>query len=349
MLEKGCTPDWARRIGTAWLPDREVVFDYSSSSWGNTGALDLKERVGTATPGVLYEMTPDGWKWLDGKEGAPDRYRREHVHVLDGDGHEVKAQAYVVTDRCRQGHVPPAPEYLATVCAGLESNGLPTPAVRAAAEDERPHPYPAGVFVYGTLLRLEERHPAIVRHQPACVLLAEAPGRLLDLGGFPALVRGHGDEWVRGEFIRCERHEELVAALDQIEGFLGFGVEGSLYRRVMIEVHVGGGRKRVAWTYVYVDDVAVAQPIESGDWRAARGRAEAFLEQLVHAHAGGDETALVRRIGENGPFPVKSMASWLREHLPLLESLHRGALSERHLAQVSGIWTALSHLGDGAR
>ncbi len=65
-----CEPDCVRPLGRALLADYQLRFDHWSSRWEG-GALDIRHRPGSTVEGILFEVSPDGWSALDGKEGAP--------------------------------------------------------------------------------------------------------------------------------------------------------------------------------------------------------------------------------------------------------------------------------------
>jgi gamma-glutamylcyclotransferase (GGCT)/AIG2-like uncharacterized protein YtfP len=81
---------------------------------------------------------------------------------------------------------------------------------------------------------------------------------------------GEGAEIVHGEFIRITDMAGAIAELDRIEGFRGFGVAGSLFRRKMINVELGDGGSELAWAYEFAGDGEGFKQIASGDWRAHR-------------------------------------------------------------------------------
>lgn len=88
-----------------------------------------------------------------------------------------------------------------------------------------------------------------------CLLLARAFGKLYDLGTFPGMRLNASDRsLVEGEFARVGNIRSLLDVLDQVEGFHEFGHPQNFYRRELIQVDVGDGRIREAWTYVYCDE-----------------------------------------------------------------------------------------------
>ena len=87
------------------------------------------------------------------------------------------------------------------------------------------------------------------------------PGRLLDLGRYPALIPGAGR--VRGELYRLDDPEPLPV-LDREEGY-NFGRSKTI-------VTLGGGRRLRAWVYRYRGPRERAVPVPHGDYRRIRWR-----------------------------------------------------------------------------
>ncbi|MBX3273365.1 MAG: gamma-glutamylcyclotransferase [Sandaracinaceae bacterium] len=254
--ERGYDAGAIRPLGPAWLPDHEPVYHYRSIA-RRGGALSVREAFGRATPGLLFEVDGAGWRALDAKEGA--RYARVERVVLF-DGSEQRAATYVVREAHREAaHVAPREDYAALVEAGLAAHGLPTAQARDAARGLDVAPLPRALFVYGTLMRGEVRAPILARHAASFCGPAEVRGALVDLGAYPGLIEGDGV--VRGELVELTEPADALAELDDVEGFLGYGRAGSLYRRVVIRAG-----DTYAWTYRYAGPGG-APRIASGDWR----------------------------------------------------------------------------------
>src|SRR5271165_2037037 len=73
---EGVSPELIRFRSIARLPDRALAFDCRSVNWGG-GVLNLRERVGQVTAGVVFEVAPGGWEALDASEGAPGTCQRK--------------------------------------------------------------------------------------------------------------------------------------------------------------------------------------------------------------------------------------------------------------------------------
>lgn len=116
--------------------------------------------------------------------------------------------------------------------------------------------------VYGSL-----RSGLALPYQPSTLdpLLAERmscliPGRLVDLGSYPGLVRGWGQ--VVGDL--CQLPDEASLALfDDYEGFDPDRPETSQYLRIMIRIIEPNVE---AWTYLYNRAWTPDMLVASGDW-----------------------------------------------------------------------------------
>jgi gamma-glutamylcyclotransferase (GGCT)/AIG2-like uncharacterized protein YtfP len=237
-----------RPLGPAFLPDHELTFRYRSQARGG-GALSVRARLGAAVPGALFAVDEAAIAALDEKEGVPRFYRRRQVVVLDLLGDEIGAFTYVVQPGRIEGrHVAPTVAYLAAVRRGLDAHGQATAPLAEAARHLSPPTWPRRMFVYGTLLPEGPSAPATI------------PGRLVDLGAYPGWVLGPGR--VQGALVRPR---EDLRELDRYEDFLGYGVPGSLYRRVVVTATRADGAREEAWAYRYLG--TDGRPLPSGSWR----------------------------------------------------------------------------------
>ena len=91
------------------------------------------------------------------------------------------------------------------------------------------------------------------------------PGVLYDLGAYPGLVHGEGNdgETVAGELYRVVR-PEVFDQLDEYEDFHPERPEASLYLRERVALPVPPVQ---AWVYIYAGSVVEAQRVAGGDWR----------------------------------------------------------------------------------
>ena len=122
------------------------------------------------------------------------------------------------------------------------------------------------VFFYGTLMAgFDRRRNAGIEDQLAFVGRGCIKAALFDLGLYPAAVPAP-DREVWGEIYEVSAPDEVLAALDEIEGFSTADPDRSLYLRAETEVTLAGGSTRRAWAYFYNAPLGRAQRIPSGDY-----------------------------------------------------------------------------------
>lgn len=320
----------------ASLPDHRLVFNiYSRTRLG--GVLNVTPSIGHVVEGYLFELGENADEALRVKEGS--NYEKRDVIVIGEDGREIEAFTYVGHPRAVQGFVAPHADYLRVCREGRLNFGCSTAMLDAAARDDEPAPVD-GLFAYGTLMRHEERFNCLAPFQPHCIILAETRGSLVSHGAYPGL-RLDGSGQVAGEFIRVKSVAEALGALDGIEGFRGFGEGRNLFRRTLVDVHVGEGRVRRAWVYV---TTRPGEAIASGCWRTHRECLEPFRRALVAGHAEGyaDFAGAVwswsrRFTGEENP-PASYDIRMVEDEVAT------GRISERRLAMVSGRWSLVPRM-----
>jgi len=336
--ERGYPRDLLKPVQTAVLPDHELSFShYSTTRRG--GALNVVEAIGKGIEGVVFEVTdPDGWEALDKKEGAPFCYQRQPVHLLDDWGGQFEATTYLLPAERVRPHEEPTAEYVDAVASGLRDFDLDDQALRAAAVNREAPFLTDGVFCYGTLMRFESRFDCLKEFQIECALLASTPGRLVDLGVYPGMLEAvDADEDVAGEFFRVRDLAGALSTLDRIEGFRGFDTGDSLFARRLVQVHVGEGRLRCAWVYVFLGPEGSA--IESGCWRNQQGVRDSSLDRIVRAHRSRCPQ-LPHRLVERYSVHGEVDSHFPRRISELAPALHDGVVSERRMAQMSRLWTA---------
>ncbi len=332
---RGFSPHLLRPITNVYVPDYELHFSHHSNSRGG-GALNIVESLGNAVEGILFEvLDEEGWQALNEKEGAPYVYEKVDMVAYDDLGNEFSVATYVLKEERFHDYVKPAPGYVDIVAAGLEEFGLCTRALQAAAANQPIPLITDAIFSYGTLMRGECRFQHLADFGVVCNLLASAPGRLVDLGSFPGLLPPvEKDTWVQGDFVRLERFQEAIPLLDQIEGFEGYGKDGSLYSRRLTWVEVGDGRFRRAWVYIYQDFDGEA--IESGCWRQHHNKLDRIRKEIVKAHFKNSKQNIARRLRDI----LRFQAETPRTFREVWQALSDETLSERKLAQASSCWTA---------
>ncbi|WP_406411899.1 gamma-glutamylcyclotransferase [Streptomyces halstedii] len=151
-------------------------------------------------------------------------------------------------------------------------------------------------FVYGTLLPGERNHDRFLGGRVRGQCPAVLPGAVLYHGpGYPYAVEGPGE--VRGALVTAApgAYGELLAVLDELEGYLGPGHPRNLYERVARPVvprpdgpdgrgasdvpDVSDGPARPVRAWVYLAGAAVTRslrtggtPVPGGDWLARHPR-----------------------------------------------------------------------------
>jgi gamma-glutamylcyclotransferase (GGCT)/AIG2-like uncharacterized protein YtfP len=277
-------PQECKPLTRATLPDHELSFGYCSHSRGG-GALDVRQRRGSVVEGVLFTTTARAWGALDRKEGVRlGAYERKRVEVILPDGTLTSATTYVATTQRHVDPVRPTQDYLSAVEAGYRHWGLDTSALHEAAEGGSGASWVTALFAYGTLMRQEPRSAAVAAFRPACVLLGRTQGSLWLAGpDFPVMRPEQSKDLVRGEFTLFDSAEAPLAHFDILEGFLGYGHPGNLYRRTLVDVDIGTKMRR-AWTYTDAQRLPVRERITTGDWRRHRGVHRHFASHLVRKY-----------------------------------------------------------------
>lgn len=128
------------------------------------------------------------------------------------------------------------------------------------------------IFVYGTLT--ERIHPGrLTRMGLTFEGEAIAPGRLYDLGPFPAMRPPEdASDTVQGELFSydTDRENYVLGKLDYYEGFYLKDPEGSLYIRKEITASTTPDDTQVqASVYFYNQDLNGARRVHSGRWSPA--------------------------------------------------------------------------------
>jgi gamma-glutamylcyclotransferase (GGCT)/AIG2-like uncharacterized protein YtfP len=122
------------------------------------------------------------------------------------------------------------------------------------------------VFFYGTLMtgfkrpgrsRIDSKLTPVGRGWMAATLF--------DLGIYPAAIPA-SDSRVWGEAHRMADRDDVLAALDEIEGYRPGQPDASLYTRVETPITFEDGHVEAAWAYFYNAPLGQAQRIESGDY-----------------------------------------------------------------------------------
>lgn len=122
------------------------------------------------------------------------------------------------------------------------------------------------VFFYGTLMTgFKRAGRSRVDSKLTPVGRAWMAATLFDLGIYPAAIPA-SDSRVWGEAHRMVDGDDVLAALDEIEGFRPGQPDASLYTRVETPITFEDGHVEPAWAYFYNAPLGQAQRIESGDY-----------------------------------------------------------------------------------
>tara|TARA_Y100000766_G_scaffold264070_1_gene256602 strand:- start:16406 stop:17287 length:882 start_codon:yes stop_codon:yes gene_type:complete len=255
-------------LGPCWLPNYSMKFHYYSNS-RKGGAADVFETGrGHAVPGVLFRMNDDALRAMDHKEGVKaGAYARREVEVSLPNGTFVKALTYCVTENRREERfIQPTTSYCNLIENGLKKRNLPIAELKNAIEDFTPS-YPLEkIFVYGTLMHGESRHPTLLQ---CCIgegRPASTKGALVDLDDYPGMLTGE-EGTIHGEVYHIDQVYTTLQSLDTIEGFYGYGANDSLFTRTIVQIDTEQGLEW-AWAYAYNRDAEDnLTRIESGNWK----------------------------------------------------------------------------------
>jgi gamma-glutamylcyclotransferase (GGCT)/AIG2-like uncharacterized protein YtfP len=122
------------------------------------------------------------------------------------------------------------------------------------------------VFFYGTLMTAFKRAGrSRIDAKLTPVGRATIGAALFDLGIYPAAIPS-ADGRVHGEVHRMVDADDVLAVLDEFEGFRPGEPDSSLYRRAETAVTFDDGSVAQAWVYFYNAPLGGAQRIESGDY-----------------------------------------------------------------------------------
>jgi len=117
-----------KRVGSfqearkARLPGFKLVFRGYSKKW-NGAVADIEPSEESIVYGVVYKITEQQLRKLDGFEGYPRVYQRRPVEVITEKGDVISAVTYIRVKKEPQGI--PSREYLETIIKGLKAHGYP--------------------------------------------------------------------------------------------------------------------------------------------------------------------------------------------------------------------------------
>jgi gamma-glutamylcyclotransferase (GGCT)/AIG2-like uncharacterized protein YtfP len=128
------------------------------------------------------------------------------------------------------------------------------------------------LFVYGTLLSgIAPTALAQLMSRLTYLGPASVPGRLYDLGLYPAAIPdAESAEAVRGELYAIAPDVAALSMLDNYEGHFPDLPARSLFRRIRVSATRSDGIAIAAWMYAWNRPANGAKQIAGGDYRAAR-------------------------------------------------------------------------------
>lgn len=123
---------------------------------------------------------------------------------------------------------------------------------------------PEFLFAYGTLkpgVAPKELGPILARL--ALIGYGRVPGRLFDLGSYPAMVADDQEQaMVTGTVLRLPPEDDILTWLD--------AYEGAAFHRIRCAVELLSGERLWCWAYCLPSDPSDAPRIETGIWPARR-------------------------------------------------------------------------------
>ncbi len=123
------------------------------------------------------------------------------------------------------------------------------------------------LFVYGTLKRSRSPQAEWLAGQSVWAGPASLPGRLVDLGGYPALLPASApDEVVHGELWELPDDPATLEALDRYEGCHPDDPQPHEYCRIVCTARDENGVRLWCWTYLYPWGSELHPPIKGGSW-----------------------------------------------------------------------------------
>jgi gamma-glutamylcyclotransferase (GGCT)/AIG2-like uncharacterized protein YtfP len=99
------------------------------------------------------------------------------------------------------------------------------------------------------------------------VTVASSPGRLYDLGSYPAMLPAQGSgDLVHGDLYEMNDPDHVLAELDRYEGCVTEYPRPYIFERVLSTATLPDGRSCSAWLYLHLEPVGEERRIVSGDY-----------------------------------------------------------------------------------
>jgi len=158
------------------------------------------------------------------------------------------------------------------------------------------------LFVYGTLKEGEINH-GLIEPYARSIRRGWIPGRLYDVGVFPALAEG--EDRVQGEIVRLDPTDlvRVLAVIDRLEGCVPDDDMGSLYTRRVVQVTDVDGTLQPAYAYYYNPTHQTLLPLDrlvylnTGVWAGPTGDTAPSGNDRLDAYRRTVRTFHQNRIG----------------------------------------------------
>lgn len=129
QMKKRCPNAVAAGIGI--LPDYRLVF-----RGFRRGVANIEKADGFSVPIVLWEITDKCEESLDYYEGYPRMYTKADVSVTVGN-QEVKAMAYVMTEKYENAYKMPTGDYYNIIAEGYKDHKLDKDTLKGALDEAK--------------------------------------------------------------------------------------------------------------------------------------------------------------------------------------------------------------------
>lgn len=101
------------------------------------GVATILPEEGSHVDGVLWEITSECERSLDGYEGYPWLYGKETIHVENAEGEGREVMVYMINAPYKDHPSGPSQVYLRGILEGCRQNGIPVKNVKEAVKRSR--------------------------------------------------------------------------------------------------------------------------------------------------------------------------------------------------------------------
>jgi gamma-glutamylcyclotransferase (GGCT)/AIG2-like uncharacterized protein YtfP len=107
------------------------------------------------------------------------------------------------------------------------------------------------LFVYGTLLDLDNKYGIYLRDNSRFYAAGKIKGKLYDIGEYPgAVLLREGNEYICGTILQIDNSGDVLAVIDLYEGFGDDQPQPNEFIRILTEAETGVGTIN-CWIYLY--------------------------------------------------------------------------------------------------